>query len=212
MLRPEQKVGDRWWVAGRPIRVLAGPGAYSVKIEVDGQEFTQKLTVKKDPNSAGSEADIQTQVKLLLEVRDNLNNLVDMINQIEVIRMQIYNLAALLEGDESAIPVINAGKELDEKFIAVEENLFQMRLTGGTASQDILTLKAKLYRKISAFAPEIGKSDFKPTVSQHKVNEMHKQKLVSFQKQLDELLKKDLPGFNDILRQKNIPNIMVRKP
>ncbi len=52
-----------------------------MRLEVDGQEFIQKLTVKKDPKSAGSEADIQAQVKLLLEVRDNLNNLVDMINQ-----------------------------------------------------------------------------------------------------------------------------------
>ncbi len=198
--------------AGRPIRVLAAPGSYTVKIEVDGQEFIQKLTVKKDPKSAGSEADIQAQVKLLLEVRDNLNNLVDMINQIELIRMQINNLAALLEGDESVIPVIKAGKELDEKFIAVEENLLQMKLTGGTASQDILTLKAKLHRKITAFANEIGKSDFKPTVSQHEVTEMHTEKLASYQKQLVELLKKDLQGFNDMLKEKNVGNIIVRRP
>jgi photosystem II stability/assembly factor-like uncharacterized protein len=216
---PHVTAGAKGWRslvgAGRPIRVLAAQGDYTVKIEVDGQEFTQKLTVKKDPKSAGSEADIQAQVKLLLEVRDNLNNLVDMINQIEIIRKQIYNLVALLEGeeaDESVIPVINAGKKLDERFIAVEENLFQMRLTGGTASQDILTLKAKLHRKISAFAPEIGKSDFKPTVSQYEVNEMHTQKLAFYQKQLDELLKKDLPSFNDILREKNIPNIIIRMP
>ena len=183
-----------------------------MKIEVDGQEFIQKLYVKKDPKSAGSEADIQAQVKLFLKVRDNLNNLVDMINQIELIRKQIYDFKALLEGDESAIPVINAGKELDEKFIAVEVNLFQMRLTGGTASQDILTLKAKLHTKISAFAPEIGKSDFKPTVFQYEVNEMHTEKLASLQKQLVELLKKDLPGFTDILREKNISNIIVKMP
>ncbi|MBW1716984.1 MAG: hypothetical protein JRJ77_14375, partial [Deltaproteobacteria bacterium] len=121
-------------------------------------------------------------MKLLLKVRDNLNNLVDMINQIELIRKQIYDFKALLEGDESAIPLINAGKKLDEKFIAVEENLFQMRLTGGTASQDILTLKAKLHTKILAFAPEIGKSDFKPTVSQYEVHEMHTEKLASLRK------------------------------
>jgi photosystem II stability/assembly factor-like uncharacterized protein len=198
--------------AGRPIRVLAAPGHYTVKIEMDGQEFTQKLTVKKDPMSAGSEADIQAQVKLLLDVRDNLNHLVDMINRIEWIRKQIYDLAALLEGEESAAPVINAAKELDKKFIAVEENLFQMRITGGTASQDIITLKAKLHTKISAFAPEIGKSDFPPTVSQYEVHEMHTEKLASCQKLLDELIKKDLTGFNDILRGKNISKIIVKRP
>jgi hypothetical protein len=157
---PHVTAGAKGWRslvgAGSPIRVLAAPGSYSVKIEVDGQEFIQKLYVKKDPKSAG--------------------------------------------------------KQLDEKFIAVEENLLQMRLTGGTASQDILTLKAKLHTQISAFAYEIGKSDFKPTVSQYEVNEMHTEKLASLRKQLDELLKKDLPGFNDILRGKNIANIIVRMP
>ena len=82
---PHVVVGPKGWRslvgAGSPIKVLVAPGAYTVKIHVDGQEFTQNLTVKKDPNSAGSEADIQAQVKLLLKVRDNLNNLVDMINK-----------------------------------------------------------------------------------------------------------------------------------
>ncbi len=213
---PHVTAGAKGWRAlvgaGSPVRVLAAPGSYSVKIEVDGEEFIQKLYVKKDPKSAGSEADIQAQVKLLLRVRDNLNNLVDMINQIELIRKQIHDFKALLEGDKSAVPVINAGTQLDEKFIAVEKNLFQMRLTGGTASQDILTLKAKLHTKISTFAYEIGKSDFKPTVSQYEVNEMHTEKLASLRKQLDELLKKDLAGFNDMLREKNIANIIVRMP
>jgi len=213
---PHVTAGPKGWRslvgAGGPIRVLVAPGFYTVKIEVNGQEFTQKLAVKKDPKSAGSEADIQAQVKLLLKVRDNLNNLVDMINQIELIRKQIYDLVTLLEGEESSAQVIKAAKELDEKFIAVEENLFQMRLTGGTASQDIITLKAKLHTKISTFAPEIGKSDFKPTVSQYEVNEMHTEKLASYRKQLDELIKKDLSGFNDILRGKNIGNIIVRMP
>jgi hypothetical protein len=213
---PHVTAGPEGWRplvgAGRPIRILVAPGHYTVKIEVDGQEFTQELTVKKDPKSAGSEADIQAQVKLLLGVRDNLNHLVDMVNQIEWIRKQIYDLIALLEGEESSAPVITAAKDLDQKFIAVEENLFQMRITGGTASQDIITLKAKLHTKISFFAPEIGKSDFKPTVSQYEVHEMHTQKLASCQTQLDELIKKDLSGFNEILREKNISNIIVKKP
>jgi putative aminopeptidase FrvX len=41
---------------------------------------------------------------------------------------------------------------------------------------------------------------------------MHKEKLASYQKQLVELLKKDLPGFNDMLRRNNLGNIIVRKP
>ena len=38
------------------------------------------------------------------------------------------------------------------------------------------------------------------------------EKLASYQKKLVELLKEDLSGFNDMLRRKNIGNIIVRIP
>lgn len=40
------------------ISVLAPPGSYTVRMTVDGKDYTQKLTVIKDPHSNGSERDI----------------------------------------------------------------------------------------------------------------------------------------------------------
>jgi len=41
---------------------------------------------------------------------------------------------------------------------------------------------------------------------------MHTEKLASYQKQLVELLKMDLQGFNDMLREKNLGYIIARMP
>ena len=37
------------------------PGNYTVKLSAGGTELSQPLMVKKDPNSSGSESDIQAQ-------------------------------------------------------------------------------------------------------------------------------------------------------
>ena len=211
---PWVKVGPQGW---RPLvswarmgRIALGaPGMYTVKLTVEGQELSQKLTVKKDPNSTGSEADIRAQVKMSLEIRDNINSVVDMINQFEWIRKQIYDITTLLKGDKDNAPVISAKDELDKKLIAVEKNLFQMKLTG--AGQDGLRLPVKLYAKLGRLAGYVGQGDFPPTTQQVEVHEILKKQLATYQNQFNELLSKDIVAFNNLLREKNIQNIIVVK-
>jgi hypothetical protein len=211
---PHVRVGTQGWRplparGGGRITILMPPGTYSVKLTVDDQEFSQKLTVKKDPNSSGTEEDIQAQMKILLEIRDNIDNVVDMINQIEWIRKQIYDLIAILEEEKSAESVITAGNELDEKLIAVEKNLFQMEVTG--RGQDANYWPSRLIAKLSRLARFISSSDFSPTTQQIEVHEEVKKQLPQYQSQFNTLLKRDIPDFNSLLKEKNIPNIIVVK-
>ena len=62
---------EGWWVVepeGRSapgasrLSILMPPGDYTVKLEVDGTEQAQPLTVLKDPNTGGSESEIAEQV------------------------------------------------------------------------------------------------------------------------------------------------------
>ncbi|MCA1574020.1 MAG: sialidase, partial [Acidobacteria bacterium] len=76
--------------------VLLPPGTYTVKLSAAGQELSQPLIVKKDPNSSGTEAEIQTQVAMLLDLRSDLEKAAGMVNQIELIRSQLYSLTTLL--------------------------------------------------------------------------------------------------------------------
>ena len=76
--------------------VLLPPGTYTVKLSGAGPELSQQLIVKKDPNSEGTEADINAQVALLFELRKDLETAADMVNQIEVIRSQLAGITALL--------------------------------------------------------------------------------------------------------------------
>jgi hypothetical protein len=210
---PEIRVGPEGTrtAPGAPrMSVLLPPGTYTVKLLVDTQEFSQPLVVKKDPNSAGSEADIAAQTEMLLDLRRDLETGADVVNQIEVIRSQIYQLVALLPSDSSAPQVKAAADDLDKKLIDIEENLIQRRLTG--QGQDTVRWPPKLLSKINYLANGLSGSDFPPTSQQRAVQAMLKEQMTALRQRRDEVLNKNLVAFNKLLRDLNIQNVISRVP
>ena len=74
---------------GGGLTILQPPGTYTVKLTIGGTDFTQPLTVRKDPHSGGTEADIQSQTTVLSELANGINTTVDAINQLEYVRAQV---------------------------------------------------------------------------------------------------------------------------
>ena len=186
---------------------LATPGTFTVILKVGEKEFTQKLTARKDPRSTGTDADIKAQEKVLLEIRDNKDAVVDMINNIELIRKQIYDLKIVLGSQESAKPINSKGEEIDKKLLDLEDNLFNVGFANET---DGLRWPDKLYAKLSALASSIGQSDFPPTVQQIEVNEKLKKDAASYSVRLNEIVSQEITALNMMLKEKNIPNIVVK--
>ena len=186
---------------GGTLSVLAPPGTYTVKLSVKEREFTQSLTVRKDPNSGSSEPDIQAQTKVLLDLRKDLNDAVDTVNQLELVRGQIESMSRLVED----AGIKKAGEDLNQKLIALETNFIDLRITGG---QDGVRYAAKLIGKINYLANGLASADFKPTTQQLEVQKGLEDQLRRAVGQLDGLLSQELGGLNDTLRKKNIQNIM----
>jgi photosystem II stability/assembly factor-like uncharacterized protein len=203
---------NTWGVRGEGIQPLGAPGTYTVRLEVDGQEQTRELVVKKDPTSTGTVEDIEAQVAMTLEIRDNLSEVVDMINELEWIRKQIYDMNDRLEDREGLESVIQAGKDLDEKLIAFEQNLHQMRLTGG--SQDVFRNPSKLYARFgfvySAVETSWGGvgSDWPPTAQAIEVHTLLKERLRNYQGELRQLMSSDVAAFNTLLSENNLNGII----
>ncbi len=203
---PEIRLNAEGWrplPEGGRMTVLVPPGAYTVKLSVDGQEFSQPLTVLKDPNAGGADADIQKQTAMLLDLRKDLESAADMVNQIELIRGQLDSLRQLVR-DAS---VKAAADDLDKKLIDVEDNLIQRRLTG--QGQDTVRWPPKLISKISYLASGVSGGDFPPNTQQQEVHAMFKTQLADLRKRLDGVVGTDLSNFNRMLREKNIGNVIA---
>ena len=202
------ELGDKGWRSfprgSRGSGILAPPGEYTVKLMVGDKEYSRKLTVLKDPHSAGTVADIQAQTKVLSEIYRNIDAVADMINQIEWIRKQINDLKNMLREKEEMEPVLQAADALDRKFTEIESILFSMELSG---SGDGLRWPDKFYVKLRFLANDIAKSDFPPTSQQIEVHEMFQEQLAGYRNSLKQVMDKDIPAFNDVLIEKKIASI-----
>jgi photosystem II stability/assembly factor-like uncharacterized protein len=204
---PEVRVNAEGWrplPEGGRMTILVPPGTYTVKLSVDGQEFSQPLVVLKDPNSGGSEDSIQKQTAMLFELRRDLESAADMVNQIELIRGQLENLKSLLRNNAE---VRSAADDLDKKLIDIEDNLIQRKITG--QGQDTVRFPTKLISKINYLAGGVNSGDFAPNTQQVEVHAMFKAQLATLRKRLDDVVSSDVGGFNRLLREKNISNIVT---
>lgn len=194
---------------GVRLAVLAPPGTYTVKLSAQGQELSQRLEVRKDPASEGSEADIRAQTALLQDVRTDLDTVVGMINSIEGTRSQLIALRNTLAADTAMTGIRGDADSLEQKLIAAEEELTQLKLTG--RGQDDVRYPMKLMARLGWLADGVGVSDFAPTQQQREVQQLLRAEVHGARSRLDALLKQAVAGFNEKLRQRNVANIIVVK-
>jgi hypothetical protein len=97
--------------------------------------------------------------------------------------------------------ITKAADALNQKLIAVEENLVELKVRASGGS--------KLARKLWYLASELASSDFKPTNQQLDVQQLLEERLATCQGQLDALRARDLPLFNELLRQRKVPHIIT---
>jgi photosystem II stability/assembly factor-like uncharacterized protein len=182
--------------------ILLPPGTYTVKLSAAGSELSQPLIVKKDPNSGGTEADINSQTTMMLELRGDLESGARMVNQIELIRSQLLKVAS----DSAAVK--SAAEALDKKLIDIEENLIQLKLTG--QGQDTVRWPPKLLTKINYLATGLASGDFGPTKQQREVHALFKQQLAGLRQRLADVLNRDLTSFNKLLVDNNVKTVISR--
>jgi photosystem II stability/assembly factor-like uncharacterized protein len=187
---------------------LMPPGTYSVTLTAAGQTASENLVVRKDPNTAGTESDIQAQTKTIVAVHEAMSRTADLINRAEAIRAQIGNVKTFVGDDAAAKELIAAGEELDRKVIAVEERLFNMTATG--RGQDFLRLPSQLLEKLAHLADTVQLSDFAPTDQQLEVHKMLSDQVAAAGNDLNSVVTKDVKTFNEMLQRRNIGTVIVR--
>ncbi len=184
---------------------LVPPGRYTVKLTVNGQDLTQPLEVRRDPASAGTEQDIRTQAEYHGQLVAEFNGVADMINTIEVVRAQVATLKAV---NKDAKDVVTAADSLERKFIATEEKLAQLRITG--RGQDLIRYPAKIGEKMVYLINDVGGTDNAPTGPQREVGALLKEQAAAARAELDRLINADLQAFNKLLSDKGLQGIVAR--
>jgi photosystem II stability/assembly factor-like uncharacterized protein len=185
----------------------AAPGAYSVRLTVDGKTYTEKFTIKKDPRLKFSDTDYAAQLKLGLEIRDKLSAIHDGITKIRDARKQVDDLTARWKDDPAGKKIVDAGKALNDKMKAVEEALYQ---TKNQSSQDPLNFPIRLNNRLAALGGVVAEGDGAPTAQDYVVFKELTLEIDPQLAKLDEIMKKDLEEFNKTVRDANVPAVLVK--
>jgi hypothetical protein len=186
------------------LSILAPPGTYTVKVNAGSTEFTQPLVVRKDPNSGGTEAEIAEQTRMLMAIRRDLNEAAEAVHQVESARVQIDAITRAV--DDAAVK--SAATTLAQQLVDVEMNLVDLRLTG--QGQDGVRFGSKLIAKLGYLGNGLSSSDYKPTNQHGEVQTLLNRQLREHLTALDGLFTRELAAFNEMLRQRNVPHVVVR--
>jgi len=207
------EIGDRGWrplAEGGRVAPLAAPGTYTVRLEAGGKQYDRTLEVRKDPSSAGTDTQVTAQVAMLLEIRDEVDAVVDMIHAIESARKQAADVRALTRDHEAREAIGKAVDALDEKLRDLENSLFDLRLTN--ARQDTLRWPRRLYAKLTSLAGYIGSSDFPPTDQQVEVHDLYNAQLKELQTGFATIRDQDVAAFNKLLADSGVGPVFIRMP
>jgi len=197
---PHLQVGSE----GRPapgasqISVLMPPGVYTVSLAVDGQEFDQDLTVLKDPNTAGTVADIAQQVAFIKAIREDAVEAGKVVERVEAMRVQLETLARFSDDDE----VNTAVEELGQTLQDLQMNMVDLRQTG--QGQDAVRFEARLLQKFGYLTRGVSVVDFPPTDQDLEVLEVLHTQLEEHLRAVDAMVSGELAAFNDLLRGKGM--------
>ena len=186
---------------------LVVPGKYQVRLTADGKSQTAPFEVKLDPRVNVSQADLQKQFDLLLEIRDELSRVYDTVNQIQDVRAQVNGLKKRLPDNDSNKQVLTAAGDLDQKMIAVRDNLVQLKIK---ANEDSLVYPQRVDSKLAFLALAVGDStDSAPTESEYQQYEKLKKQADDYLAHWAELQKTDLASFQKMMAGQNIQAIVV---
>jgi photosystem II stability/assembly factor-like uncharacterized protein len=188
---------------------VALPGTYQVRLTVLGKSYTVPLEIKADPRRKVSQEDLAKQFDLLVKIRDKVTETDDAIIQIRDVREQVNAENKRLKNDPREKTVADAGKALDKKMTAVEEELIQTKAKSG---QDVLNFPVRLNNHLVALGGVVGSADSAPTKQSYEVFAMLSQAVDEQLAKWKALVSTDVAAYNNLVKQQEVPAIMVTQP
>jgi len=140
------------WGLAAGFRPIATPGTYTVRLTYDGRQYSQPFEVRKDAALSVPEADLVAATAMQTRVVAAINDVVDRINRIEIMRMQVEDLRAQHGGDRT----------LDRALAAIGQQMYETELhylsrTEMHSDDKWYVEKYRLYMNLVWLAAEIGR-------------------------------------------------------
>ncbi len=182
------------------------PGNYQVRLTAAGQTLTQSFSVRKNPLLATvSDADLQEQFKLAMQIRDRLSLANQTVVRIRTLKDQIGIRLGKVDKSKDA-QIAASADSLVRKLTEIEGEIYQYR---NQSSQDPLNYPIRLNNKLAALKGTVEGGDGRPTDQSYVVFKDLSGRLDAQITRLDDVLKNDVPAFNKLVSTREVEPLKI---
>ena len=165
------------------------PANYQVRLTADGKSQTQPLRISKHPLRTTSDADMQEQFALALQIRDKVSEANNAVIRIRKIKEDVKDRLS-----KSQDPQLKAaGDRLTANLSTVEQDIYQVKNQSG---QDPLNFPIKTNNRLASLLGMTLRGEGKPTANIYPIFEDLKKELKNETDRLSEVISADLAAFN----------------
>jgi hypothetical protein len=188
---------------------FVSPGQYTVRLIAKGQTYTKPFVVRGDPRRSTTPADNDAQLKLALDVQTKTNELSDAVTRILNIERALDDRAAAAKGQPYAKRITDAVKPLHDKLEAVRDSLVEIH---SHADQITLHYPVRYYNMLLSLAGMVQSADMAPTQQEGAIYRDIAPKVDAQISRLRAIESSDLAAFNALMRELNVPAVLVPAP
>lgn len=185
------------------------PGSYKVRLII-GKELAkeQLFEIRKDPRLKTTDEEYQEQFALLMKIHKKLDETHQSINQMRQIKKAVTDYMNSVKDTALISKFQKLTKPMLKNLEELEQSLVQNKAKAG---QDLLAYPIKLNDKLAGVAGVVSSADTKPTkASYDAVNDLSG-KIDKTKEKLKKVVEEDVPNFNKMVSEQNIPAINLNK-
>jgi photosystem II stability/assembly factor-like uncharacterized protein len=196
------------------------PGTYKVSVTLRGKTETQTVEVGTDPRFKTDKNGMLAQLKMALQLRDEVSALHEGLNRLNSLHKQIGSLQELLTSDEgqeggatnaSYKPVLEEARSLDKKITAMMEPLYNSEIQAG--SQDDIHYLQRFQNRLQGTMRGVmgGYYEAPSPLLVDEANELHKE-LETQLVQINTFLNTEVTNFNKVAAEHGSSTLFAGGP
>ncbi|MCP9756057.1 glycosyl hydrolase [Lacihabitans sp. CCS-44] len=185
------------------------PGQYKIRMILGDKLVKEEIAeIKKDPRVDATEADFKAQFDLLMKIHKKLDESHRNINDIREIRKAVTEYMKAVKDTVIISNFQKITKPMLKNLDDLEQSLLQNK---AKAVQDLLAYPIRLNDKIAGIAGVVSSADTKPTKASHNVFNDISSKIDKTSEKLKKIVDEDVPAFNNMVKQNQLPAINLKQ-
>ena len=200
-----EKLDDLILWNGVPGTITAPPGTYYAMVTVDNDSVRVPLQLVSDPNYRCSLEDYTAQFVFLQQVQGTFNETIKAIKNIRQARNQLKDFVQR-QGKSCPKELSQLSDSLIKAMTTIEEQLHQTKAKSG---QDVLNYPIRLDDKLSGVFDMASSGNMAPPKQARDVYAVLAKEVDGATRQLNQLLEEGLKAFNNMVKEKGLPVIVL---